>query len=96
MEIQINALPASLTLADKDEVKAARAAYGALSEGEKAQVSADVLKKLTDAEDILKELGVSVMTDVAKNQWFYNDVAFCIYEDLFKGMTETTFGRIST
>lgn len=92
VEIQINALPASLTLADKDEVKAARAAYGALSEGEKARVSADVLKKLTDAEDILKELGVSVMTDVAKNQWFYNDVAFCIYEDLFKGMTETTFG----
>ena len=63
-----------------------------MSEGEKARVSADVLKKLTDAEDILKELGVSVMTDVAKNQWFYNDVAFCIYEDLFKGMTETTFG----
>ena len=51
----INALPASgkVTMADKAAIKAARAAYDALSADQKARVSSDTLKKLTDAEAAL-------------------------------------------
>ena len=40
----------ALTLADKDAVAAARAAYNKLTDTQKKLVSADTLKKLTDAE----------------------------------------------
>ena len=48
----ITSLPAAdkLTLDDADSVAAARKAYDALSADEKKSVSADTLKKLTDAE----------------------------------------------
>ena len=51
----INALPASgkVTTADKAAIKAARAAYDALTAEQKAKISADTLKKLTDAEAAL-------------------------------------------
>ena len=52
----INALPASdkATTTDKEAIEAARKAYDALSPDQKKKVSADVLKKLTDAENALK------------------------------------------
>ena len=51
----INALPASgkVTTADKAAIKAARAAYDALTAEQKAKISADTQKKLTDAEAAL-------------------------------------------
>ncbi|WP_026494666.1 leucine-rich repeat protein [Butyrivibrio sp. WCD3002] len=57
----IDALPEAenVTTADKDAIEAARAAYDALGDDEKANVSADTLKKLTDAEDALAAATVS-------------------------------------
>jgi hypothetical protein len=51
----INALPAAtvVTITDKDAIEAARAAYDALTDDQKKQISKDILKKLTDAEDKL-------------------------------------------
>ena len=46
----INALPTEVTVNDKDAIEAARAAYEALSDAQKALVDEDTLKKLTDAE----------------------------------------------
>ena len=51
----IDALPAEITLDSKTDVVAARTAYDALSDTEKAKVDADTLKKLTDAEAAIKE-----------------------------------------
>ena len=52
----INALPASNKVAttDKAAIEAARKAYDALTADQKKKVPADVLKKLTDAENALK------------------------------------------
>ena len=55
VENTINALPENVTDADKAAVEAARAAYDALTDDQKALVDADVLKKLTDAEEALSE-----------------------------------------
>ena len=51
----INALPsaADITIANKEAVEAARKAYDDLTDAQEAYVSADTLKKLTDAEDAL-------------------------------------------
>ena len=51
----INALPAAnaVTTADKDAIEAARKAYDDLTDDQKAKVSEDTLKKLTDAETAL-------------------------------------------
>ncbi|MBQ7149252.1 MAG: hypothetical protein IJR96_10960 [Pseudobutyrivibrio sp.] len=53
----IEALPAAtdVTTANEDAIEAARAAYNALTDNQKSKVSADTLKKLTDAEAALKE-----------------------------------------
>ena len=63
----INALSASSKIED---IEAASAAYEALSEGAKALVSADVLKKLSDAEELIKgsvyEMAVSQSTGLNK------------------------------
>lgn len=58
----INALPApeDITKANKEAITAARAAYEAMSEEQKAEVGADVLAKLTAAENAL---GYFVMVD---------------------------------
>ena len=52
---QINALPAidNVTTADKDTIEEVRAAYDALIDDQKAKISADTLKKLTNAEGAL-------------------------------------------
>lgn len=54
----INALPdpTDVTTANKDAIEAARAAYDALPEDQKAKVEADTLKKLADAEAALKAI----------------------------------------
>ena len=54
---KINALPAATDVktTDKDTIEAARAAYNALTDDQKARVSADTLKKLTDAEKVLAD-----------------------------------------
>ena len=51
----INALPASdkVTVADKAAIEAARKAYDALSADQKAKISAEMVKKLEDAESAL-------------------------------------------
>ncbi len=53
----INALPAAgdVTATHKTDIEAARAAYDALTDTQKSKVSADTLKKLTDAEAALAE-----------------------------------------
>ena len=51
----INALPEDVSVDDKDQIEAARAAYDALTDDQKALVSEDTLKKLTDAEEKLAE-----------------------------------------
>jgi hypothetical protein len=53
---KINALPASVTLADKQKVTEARGAYDALTAAQKGKVSSVTLKKLTDAESAIKAL----------------------------------------
>ena len=54
----INALPAAgdVTTDDADAIKAARDAYNALTDDQKALISDDTLKKLTDAEEALAAL----------------------------------------
>ena len=65
VEDAINALPdfSDVTTANKDAIEATRAAYNALTDAQKAQVSANTLKKLTDAEDKLVIL--QVMSEVS-------------------------------
>ena len=55
---KISALPnaSDVTLDDKEAIEAARAAYDALTPDQKAKVSAETLKKLTDAENALANL----------------------------------------
>lgn len=52
---KINALPESnkVTKSDKDAIEEARKAYDALTDDQKARISSDTLKKLTDAEKAL-------------------------------------------
>ena len=54
---QINALPApeKITVNDKDEIEAARAAYEALDDAQKAQIDDETVQKLADAEAALKQ-----------------------------------------
>ncbi len=62
---KINALPAStaVTTENREAIEAARADYDALTDDQKAKVSADTLKKLTDAEEKLVVL--QVMSEVS-------------------------------
>ncbi|MBR4759082.1 MAG: fibronectin type III domain-containing protein [Lachnospiraceae bacterium] len=50
--------PDQITLADRSSIEAARSAYNALTDDQKAKVSADTLKKLTDAENRIQALDV--------------------------------------
>ena len=49
----INAIPTEVTVDDKDDIEAARAAYAALTDAQKDLVEADVLTKLEAAEESL-------------------------------------------
>ena len=55
---KIDALPTTVTTADKAAIEAARAAYNALTDAQKEKVSAETLAKLTDAEAALKDAEV--------------------------------------
>jgi len=52
----INALPENITLADAEAVAAARAAYNALSEAQRSLIPAEVLQRLTSAEEQITAL----------------------------------------
>lgn len=58
VEDQINVLPAKydVTYDDKDDIEAARAAYEALTDDQKALIDEDTYKNLDDAEDALNSL----------------------------------------
>jgi hypothetical protein len=60
VEDQIAALGEITSLDQEDDVKAVRAAYDALTDAQKALVSADNLKTLTDAEAKIEELRVKL------------------------------------
>ena len=49
----INAIPTEVTVDDKDDIEAARAAYAALTDAQKNLVEADVLTKIEAAEEAL-------------------------------------------
>ena len=68
---QINNLPAAnkITKGDKAAVEAARNAYNALTADQKAKVSADTLKKLTDAEAAVKNAS-KYSNEWANGQWY--------------------------
>ena len=68
---KINNLPAAnkITKGDKAAVEDARKAYDALTADQKAKVSADTLKKLTDAEAAVKNASKYV-NEWANGQWY--------------------------
>ncbi len=92
---EINKINENVTLDDQSAVAAARAAYDALTKEQKALVTN--LDKLTKAEGTIKELlekdngKVKNMTDVIEGQWYYNDVAYALDNNIFKGTSDTTF-----
>ncbi len=92
---EINKINENVTLDDQSAVAAARAAYDALTKEQKALVTN--LDKLTKAEGVIKELlekdngKVKNMTDVTGTDWFYNDVAYVLDNNIFKGTSDTTF-----
>ena len=49
----INALPTEVTVNDKADIEAARAAYDSMTDEQKALIDEDTYKKLTDAETAL-------------------------------------------
>ena len=51
----INALPTDVTLADSEQIEAARNAYDALTDDQQSFIDAETLSKLTDAEAALTE-----------------------------------------
>lgn len=65
----IEKLPAAkdVKTADKAAIEAARKAYDALTDEQKAKVSADTLKKLTDAEATLAEAEKKTSDDSSKS-----------------------------
>jgi len=76
----INALPTSdITLTNKAEIKAARAAYEALADEAKAKVSNETLAKLVNAETALASTIVGTETfDTNKDQGTYDGEYFTI------------------
>ncbi|MBO5609009.1 MAG: hypothetical protein J5929_01355 [Eubacterium sp.] len=68
---KINNLPAAnkITKGDKAAVEDARNAYNALTADQKAKVSADTLKKLTDAEAAVKNAS-KYSNEWANGQWY--------------------------
>lgn len=56
---QINNLPASVTLNDKDAVTTARSNYNALADSQKGLISAELLSKLTKSEIAITQQNIS-------------------------------------
>ncbi|WP_405342368.1 dockerin type I repeat-containing protein, partial [Ruminococcus sp.] len=56
VEDMINALPTDVTVDDEEQIEAARQAYEALTDDQKALVTPETLEKLTDAETTLDNI----------------------------------------
>ena len=69
---QINALPSQITLADKDTVEAARAAYDALTEEQKALVTN--LSVLEQAESVIEQAEAEAAADQAAADAVINQI----------------------
>ena len=61
----INALPETVDIDDETDIEAARAAYNALTDDQKALVSAEVLALLTTAESSLGEAKAAAANQTA-------------------------------
>ena len=78
-----------ITLEKEADVAAARAAYDELTDAQKALVTEETLKKLTDAEATIEELKKQdewSYEDVAEDDWFYDEVYFVTEKDLMTGI----------
>ena len=78
-----------ITLEKEADVAAARAAYDELTDVQKALVTEETLKKLTDAEAAIEELKKQdewSYEDVAEDDWFYDEVYFVTEKDLMTGI----------
>ena len=78
-----------ITLEKEADVAAARAAYDELTDAQKALVTEETLKKLTDAEAAIEELKKQdewSYEDVAEDDWFYDEVYFVTEKDLMTGI----------
>lgn len=86
----IEAIPADITEEAKDAIDAARAAYDSLSANLQKYVTN--YDKLTAAEETYNKLTMKLpFTDVAEKDWFYGAVKYAYTNNLFKGVSETTF-----
>lgn len=101
----IDAIRLPVTKNSKAELDAARSAYDALTDTQKKLISAETLKKLTDAEEAYRRLTESVhptplpgvvtpakpgstapsFSDVSRNDWYYNAVAYVVEKGLMNG-----------
>ena len=93
-----------VTLDSKDAIEAARAAYDALSEEQKALVGEELLKVLTDAESIYRDLVPAIdlddlvstadktlFTDVPAGHWAYEAVQYVGSNGIMKGVGADMF-----
>ena len=101
----INALPAvdELTADDADAVAAARAAYDALNEEQKAAISGELVSKLEAAEAKIAELTAKPeepterpFTDVAEGTWYHDAVAYVYENGMMSGIGGDKFGPDGT
>lgn len=78
-----------------EAIEAAREAYDELTELQKALVSN--YDKLVAAEKAYAELTTELpFTDVKEGAWYYDAVRYTYANDLFRGVTETTFAPNAT
>ena len=86
----IDAIPGDITAEAKDAIEAARAAYDSLSADLQKYVTN--YDKLTAAEEAYNKLTMKLpFTDVTEKDWFYGAVRYAYTNNLFKGVSETTF-----
>ena len=92
---QIGEIPASdaLTLEDKQDVEAARKAYDALTADQKANVSAETLKQLTDAEAVFAEQ-YTVTAAECKNGTVSADKASAVWGDTITVTPTPAYGYV--
>ena len=98
VEETINALPAAadLTLANKEAVEAARAAFDKLTEAQQALVSKEAQDKLAAAEARIAELEKPdepvelPFTDLTQD-WYMDSIRYVYEHELMYGTSDTTF-----
>lgn len=96
----IDALPATVSLADEKAITDARSAYDKLTDVQKELISATTLTKLLNAEAALAQLKaaddnkvtIDDMKDITnKDAWYYPVVAWSVENSLFKGDDKGNF-----